>query len=37
MTAARSINADVAEALEEAKANYAKVNPKSRGVHQKAV
>ncbi len=36
MTAARSINADVAEALEEAKANYAKVNPKSRGVHQKA-
>ncbi len=37
MTAARSINTDVAEALEEAKANYAKANPKSRGVHSKAL
>jgi glutamate-1-semialdehyde 2,1-aminomutase len=37
MTAARSINADVAEALEEAKANYAKAHPKSRAVHQKAL
>ncbi|MSP49247.1 MAG: aspartate aminotransferase family protein [Alphaproteobacteria bacterium] len=37
MTAARSINTDVAEALEEAKANYAKVNPASRATHQKAL
>jgi glutamate-1-semialdehyde 2,1-aminomutase len=37
MTAARSINADVAEALEEAKANYAKLNPTSRATHQKAI
>lgn len=37
MTAVRSINTDVSEALNEAKASYAKANPASRSAHEKAL
>jgi glutamate-1-semialdehyde 2,1-aminomutase len=36
MSTAVALNADVAEALTEAKANYAKANPTSRKVHESA-